>query len=143
MSRASAQTGELGLRFPTEAEWEYATRAGTTGATYRGGNDAATLDDIAWYGENSGRTTHPVKLKAPNPWGLYDTLGNVWEWCADDERTYTSERAVNPHGGLGVVRVERGGSWRHVAANARAADRLADRPDNWSGDLGFRLARGQ
>jgi hypothetical protein len=132
MSQANARIGALGLRFPTEAEWEYATRAGTTGATYRGGNDAATLDDIAWYGENSGRTTHPVKLKAPNPWGLYDTLGNVWEWCADSRRTYTSARAVI-----------RGGSWYYGARYVRAAYRLAYPPDFRNGSLGFRLARGQ
>jgi sulfatase modifying factor 1 len=143
MSRANSGAGGVGVRFPTEAEWEYAARAGTTGATYRGGNDAATLDAIAWYGANSGVTTHPVKQKAPNPWGLYDTLGNVWEWCADDKRTYTSERAVNPHGGMGDGRVGRGGSWVDGARFARAARRRAYTPGGRDVLLGFRLARGQ
>jgi len=143
LSKANANTDGLGLRFPTEAEWEYAARAGTTGATYRGGNDAATLDAIAWYDANSRGTTHPVKQRAPNPWGLYDTLGNVWEWCADSPRTYTSARAVNPHGGAGQQRVFRGGSWCIDAQFARAAIRRGDTPDSRYGSLGFRLARGQ
>jgi formylglycine-generating enzyme required for sulfatase activity len=143
MSHASSGAGGLGLRFPTEAEWEYAARAGTTGATYRGGNDAATLDAIAWYYANSGGTTHPVKLKTPNPWGLHDTLGNVWEWCADSQRTYTSARAVNPHGGLGGERVFRGGSWELVAQVARAAFRYAIPTGDRVDAVGFRLARGQ
>jgi formylglycine-generating enzyme required for sulfatase activity len=141
MFQASARAGGLGLRFPTEAEWEYATRAGTTGTTYRGANDAATLDAIAWYDANSGGTTHPVKLKAPNPWGLYDTLGNVWEWCADDQRTYAQAHAVNPHGGTGQKRVRRGGSWLSDARGARSACRLAGTPGDRFNGLGFRLAR--
>ena len=143
MSQANARTGALGLRFPTEAEWEYAARAGTTGATYRGGNDAATLDAIAWYRANSGDTTHPVKQKAPNPWGLYDTLGNVYEWCAGEKRKYTRTRKVNRHGGLGDGRVYRGGSWYNDAQYVRAACRSAFSPDGRFGNLGFRLARGQ
>jgi len=143
MSWANTRTGGLGLRFPTEAEWEYASRAGTTGATYRGGNDAATLDAIAWYIANSGDTTHPVKQKAPNPWGLYDTLGNVYEWCAGDKRKYTRTRKVNPHGGLGDGRVGRGGSWGNVAQTVRAAYRSARTSDYRFDYLGFRLARGQ
>jgi formylglycine-generating enzyme required for sulfatase activity len=111
MVQASARRGWLGLRFPTEAEWEYACRAGTTRATYRGGNDIATLDAIAWTEENSDEETHTVKQKVPNPWGLYDMLGNVWEWCADGRRTYESAAEVDPGGGLGAGRVRRGGSW--------------------------------
>jgi formylglycine-generating enzyme required for sulfatase activity len=143
MSQANARTGALGLRFPTEAEWEYAARAGTAGATYRGGNDTATLDAIAWFRENSGGMTHPVKQKAPNAWGLFDMLGNVWEWCADSQRTYTSARAVNPHGGAGQKRVNRGGSWASGALQTRAASRFVDSPVIRRGLLGFRLARGQ
>jgi formylglycine-generating enzyme required for sulfatase activity len=141
MSQASAQTGGLGLRFPTEAEWEYAARAGTTGTTYRGANDAATLDAIAWYQANSGNTTHPVKLKTPNPGGLYDTLGNVWEWCADSQRKYTRTRSVNPNREMGVERVCRGGSLFSEAQFARAAYRTAEPPDIRGEDLGFRRAR--
>ena len=140
LSKANANTDGLGLRFPTEAEWEYAARAGTTGATYRGGNDAATLDAIAWYEANSGQTTHPVNLKAPNPWGLYDTLGNVWEWCADSRRKYTSARAVNPYGGTGTLRANRGGSWMGGAQCTRPAFRNADTTGVLYGYLGVRIA---
>ena len=168
MAQASASAGELGLRFPTEAEWEYAYRAGTTGARFRGGSgvvmpvpfdlltlrlpvevalrgwtNAAKLDGIAWYDENSGGKTHPVKQKAANPWGLYDMLGNVWEWCADSQRTYKLGAVVDPSGGAGARRVRRGGSWRSDAHHARAAARFSYAPSNRSFDLGFRLARGQ
>ena len=144
MAQASAGAGGLGLRFPTEAEWEFACRAGTTGATYRGGNDAATLDAIAWTKENSGGKTHAVKQKAPNPWGLYDMLGNVWEWCADNSmRAYGASAVVDPSGGAGDRRVNRGGSWYDIARFARAASRTLNAPSGQFTNLGFRLARGQ
>jgi len=143
MSQANARTGGLGLRFPTEAEWEYAARAGTTGATYRGGNDATTLDAIAWYNDNSDWKMHPVMQKAPNAWGLFGTLGGVWEWCADSQRKYANARAVDPHGGAGLMRVDRGGSWDSGAQVVRAAIRWANAPDYRCRELGFRLARGQ
>jgi len=143
MAEASARGGGLDLRFPTEAEWEYACRAGTTGPTYRGGNDATTLDAIAWYRANSGGKTHAVKQKAPNPWGLYDMLGNVWEWCADNKRPYSASAVVDPSGGLGAGLVSRGGSWAGDAQYARAAPRISFTPANQDLGLGFRLARGQ
>ena len=143
MAEASARGGGLDLRFPTEAEWEYACRAGTTGPTYRGGNDATTLDAIAWYGANSGGKTNAVKHKAPNPWGLCDMLGNVWEWCADSQRTYSAAAVVDPSGGAGAVRVYRGGSWFVDAPLARAAFRSSLMPAHRGNYLGFRLARGQ
>ena len=80
------------VRLPTEAEWEYAARAGSTGETY------GPLDDIAWYGENGAHTTHPVGLKLPNAFGLYDMLGNVWPWCQDWFGPYSSESAIDHKG---------------------------------------------
>ena len=125
-----------GFRLPTEAEWEYACRAGTTGARY--GN----LDDVAWYSSNSGSTTHPVRQKQPNAWGLYDTLGNVWEWCWDWFGAYPSGVVTDPvDAGSGSRRVHRGGSWRDGAQVARAAYRSGWTPDYRYGTLGFRLAR--
>jgi len=125
-----------GFRLPTEAEWESACRAGTTGARY------GALDDVAWYSSNSGSTTHSVRRKQPNAWGLYDTLGNVWEWCWDWEGTYPSGVVTDPVGpGSGSRRVYRGGSWDRDARFARAAYRITRGPGLRYGDLGFRLAR--
>ena len=124
-----------GYRLPTEAEWEYAARAGTTGATY--GN----LDSVAWYGENSGSATHPVGQKQPNAWGLYDMLGNVWESTGDRYDTYPGT-VTDPLGaGAGSARVSRGGSCYSYARYARAADRAYATPVDRYSDLGFRLSR--
>jgi formylglycine-generating enzyme required for sulfatase activity len=129
-------------RLPTEAEWEYACRAGTTGPTYLGVNDAATLDRLGWYWDNSEWDTHPVGQKAPNAWGLHDMLGNVWEWCADWKADYPSGRQVDPKGpGTGACRVLRGGSWGDDASRLRAADRDDSSPDSRDRGLGFRVAR--
>ena len=142
MAHVTPGTEGSRLRFPTQAEWEYACRAGTTGATYRGGNDEATLDAIAWYAKNSGGCTHPVKQKAPNPWGLHDMLGNVWEWCADSMRVYTASPVVDPTGGEPTQRVLCGGSWGVDARSARTAIRYPSAPDGRE-RRGFRLARGE
>lgn len=132
----------LSVRLPSEAEWEYACRAGTTAATYAG--DGTTFDAITWWSGNSEGQTHPVKQKQPNAWGLHDMLGNVWEWCSDCMRTYSSEPAVDPIGAAsGVPRVFRGGSWGSIASFVRAACRSPDPPLERSNALGFRLARGQ
>ncbi|MCC6899122.1 MAG: SUMF1/EgtB/PvdO family nonheme iron enzyme [Polyangiaceae bacterium] len=156
-----------GYRLPTEAEWEYAARAGTTSALYsgpltiRGKNDGPELDAIAWYGGNSGVSysdawncsgwpekqfeasrcgTHPVGRKQANPWGLYDMLGNVWEWVHDWKGTYASS-ATDPTGpSAGGVRVLRGGGWYYSAGFVRAADRVDYEPGN-RGFLGLRPAR--
>jgi formylglycine-generating enzyme required for sulfatase activity len=128
--------GCRGYRLPTEAEWEYAARAGTTGATY--GN----LDSVAWYDKNSGYATHPVGQKQPNAWGIYDMLGNVWEWTGDWHAAYPGE-SWEPHVAklLGRARVYRGGSWTYNVREARAARRDGSTPGARFTDLGFRLAR--
>ncbi len=123
-----------GLRFPTEAEWEFACRAGTTTARY------GVPNDIAWYVSNSGGT-RAVATKLPNALGLYDTLGNVWEWCADGSGPYSSGSVTNPTG-TGTDRLLRGGSWRDGSNDSRGSRRL----DGFGLDfayfsVGFRVAR--
>ena len=124
-----------GFRLPTEAEWEYACRAGTTEDRY------GFIDDIAWYYNNSGSKVQPIGLKLPNSWGFHDTLGNVLEWCWD----WHSEIRINeayPEGPLkGALRVLRGGSSRFAAFNIRAAKRYPENPKRCHDDFGFRLAR--
>jgi len=141
LNEANLRSDGLGLRFPTEAEWEYACRAGTTLATYRGENDEVTLNAIAWHKSNSGGSTKAVKKKAPNAWGLYDMLGNVSEWCADNQRRFTEAGVEDPHGGTGSKRVVRGASWTMDTQALRAAFRAVYTPGNFSRSIGFRLAR--
>ncbi len=117
--------GADGYRLPTEAEWEYACRAGTTGPRY------GPLDEIAWYRDNSGERPHPVADRAANPWGLYDLLGNVWEWCWD---VYDAEV-------YGGYRVLRGGGWFDEHWSCRASVRRRSHPTLRIDDVGFRLAR--
>jgi formylglycine-generating enzyme required for sulfatase activity len=114
-----------GYRLPTEAEWEHACRAGTIGARY------GPLDEIAWYRANSGGTIHDVGGKQPNAWGLYDMLGNAWEWCWDiyDAEVY------------GAYRVLRGGGWFDEHWSCRASVRRRSHPTLTIDDVGFRLAR--
>lgn len=140
----------LDVGLPTEAEWEHACRAGTKTATWVGDltiiDDvrAKELDEIAWYYGNSGSTTHPVREKSANPWGLHDMLGNVWEWCSDWRASYDAAPAVDPRGAeSGTRRVLRGGSWNSYAGVVRAAQRLADDPGFADVSIGLRLARGQ
>ncbi|MFN0126862.1 MAG: formylglycine-generating enzyme family protein [Verrucomicrobiales bacterium] len=166
----------VAFRAPAEAEWEYACRAGTATALWTGGitirrdYDAPELEEIAWYVGNSWRDeqvenphgmgsydwrhpdgdkagTHAVKGKEANPWGLYDMLGNVWEWCADlwDAEAYAKfergEPPVKDEDGAG--RVVRGGSWSSLARGCRAASRSWNEPDFRRLNLGFRVAAGQ
>ena len=124
---------------PTEAEWEYACRAGTT-TKYSFGDDDSGLGDYAWHSENSGRTTHPVGSKLPNAWGLYDMHGNVWEWCQDRYGDYPSGSVTDPSGATsGSLRVYRGGCWYYSAGSCRSAFRDGDSPSFRHYYCGFRV----
>jgi len=116
-----------GYRLPTDAEWQVACRAGSTGARYD------RLDDIAWHAGNSGGAVHPVGTKTPNAWGLFDMLGNVWEWCWD---LYDPAR-------YGSYRIIRGGGWSDPEWSCRAGVRRKTSPIASFDDLGFRVARGR
>jgi len=128
-----------GYRLPTEAEWEYACRAGTTTAYSTG---ASISDNTGWYDANSGNTTHPVGQKPPNAWGLYDMHGNVYEWCWDWYGDYPTTAQTDPVGASsGSGRVARGGGWGGSAQDVRSAYRLDITPSLRSASLGFRLVR--
>jgi formylglycine-generating enzyme required for sulfatase activity len=151
LNRLNGQVEGLGARLPQENEWEFACRAGTEAATYAGpmeilgDYDAPVLNDISWYGGNSKvdgkKRTQPVAQKQRNPWGLYDMLGNVNEWCTDVWRS--TYEAPYEEGTEGSLRVVRGGSWDGDARNVRAAFRDRSAPSYRWYLLGFRLARGQ
>ncbi len=141
--KLSQITGKT-YRLPTEAEWEYACRAGTT-TRYYFGDDANQLGDYAWYEGNSQNTTHPVGQKRPNAWGLYDMSGNVWEWCEDDwHNNYigapTDGSAWIKNNNDNDYRILRGGCWGFDPTVCRSAIRgINYRRDNRSLNLGFRV----
>ena len=131
-------------RLPTEAEWEYACRAGSAGK-FCHGDDKSTLGDYAWCGGNSGGKTHQVGQKKPNAWGLYDMHGNVWEWCADwfdGELFYAQSPPTDPSGPpTGLYRVFRGGSRRWYPWFCRSAFRGSRAPGEPQEPIGFRVAQ--
>jgi len=126
---------ECGLtyRLPTEAEWEYACRAGTTTPRY------GDVDLVAWHSGNSGGESHDVGQMQGNRWGLHDMLGNVWEWCQDLFSSYTDRAVTDPCSGVGTERVLRGGSWYYYAEACRSAYRLGNVPDSRLDNYGLRL----
>jgi len=157
-----------GYRLPTEAEWEFAARAGTKAASYGGAivtliqNHAPVLDEIAWYGGNSGVTyadavdcsewpgriqptphcgTHPVGTKTPTPWGHHDLLGSVMEWVWDGYGRYPARMVRDPVQNIGLDRIARGGSWAGAPRNLRVALRSRLAPTGRNATLGFRAAR--
>ena len=138
--RLNRLTGKS-FRLPTEAEWEYAARGGSrsNGTKYAG---SVSIDSVAWYGDNSGSKTHPVKGKSPNELGLYDMSGNVWEWCGDwyGGSYYSNSPSSNPKGpSTGSYRVLRGGSWYDLARNCRVSIRNRYAPGIRYSHHGFRL----
>lgn len=131
-------------RLPTEAEWEYAAKAGTT-TRYSFGNDESELDKYAWYDENAGDKTHPVGKKEANPWGLYDMHGNVWEWVQDELHGNYKGAPTNGNAwedGNDAIRMNRGGSWFNNARYCRSAIRHYGPGYRYrSRYLGFRLVK--
>ena len=175
LERLNERNPNLMARLPSEAEWEHACRAGIQTATWAGDleilgeNNAPLLDEIAWYGKNSGQQyeletgwdssdwtemqyphtkagTHEERKKPANPHGLYDMLGNVLEWCLDTYEQYEAHAAINPAPttiAMAPHRISRGGAWRNDAWSVSAAFRFGDGPGYRDDYLGFRLARGQ
>lgn len=142
MVRISPGTFMMGS-LPTEAEWEYACRAGST-TVFSFGDDRSELGDYAWFHGNSGSTTHPPGEKTPNAWGLYDMHGNVIEWVGDWHAPYSGERQSDPTGpATGIFKVLRGGSWFNYEFLCRSDYRYYYNPDNRDTLIGFRLLRTQ
>jgi len=139
--RVAERTGST-VRLPTEAEWEYAARAGSAG-NYCFGNDEAKLRQYGWYAVNSGKTTRPVGGKQPNAWGIHDMHGNVWEWVADwyDKNYYSKSPREDPTGPARSTgkRVLRGGCMDNKASGCTATERSSSRPTSRDKDAGFRV----
>ena len=143
IQKLNAVEGDSRYRLPTEAEWEYACRAGQIG-TYSFGDDADQLGAYGWFERNADHKTHPIGQKKSNAWGLFDMHGNVWEWVQDlyKEAAYSSHAAKDPHyEGRGSDRVFRGGSWDDKGGRLRCADRVGFSSGNRSVNVGFRLLR--
>ncbi len=148
IARLNLLVDGAGFRLPTEAEWEYAARAGTSTACCFG-NESSALGGDAWYKPNSGGKTHPVGTMRPNPWGLYDMYGNVWEWCEDayvGPHSFPNTEIIEDYcnrGSEGGTRYQviRGGSFDFSARLCRSASRSGFDPWQHAPDVGFRLAR--
>ena len=144
IQKLNEMEGSDKYRLPTEAEWEYACRAGTT-TEFSFGDDESQLEEYAWFTNNSQEKTQRIGTRKPNPWGLYDMHGNVWEWVADDwHKNYKgapSDGSAWVDDPRGAGRVVRGGSWNLDARYCRSAYRNGLRPGNRAGDVGFRLSR--
>ena len=139
--KAVSTSTQQTLRLPTEAEWEYACRAGTT-TRYYSGDTTHDLNSVAWYNSNSGNQTHPVGQKLPNAFGLYDMLGNVWTWCEDWHTVdYTGAASVDPYENRysGYNRAMRGGSWINMYKDCRVTHRDTGAPSNFDSIGGFRI----
>ena len=139
-SKIGAQAGKFVL--PSEAQWEYACRAGST-TWYCFGDDDVALGEYAWFAANSGNKTHPVGERKANAWGLFDMHGNVWEWCADwyDGAYYAHSPTDDPPGPAGgSLRVIRGGYWGYDARFCRSAYRCYCKPGYRSDHIGLRIA---
>ena len=141
-----ARLNDLGFgtfRLPTESEWEYACRSGTSSRFYWGDDPSySEIGEYAWYDRNAGGQTSLIGQLQPNPWGLYDMSGNVWEWCWDWEDDYPSSLQVDPQGPLsGSRRVLRSGSWNYEGRRCRSAYRFSFAPDTVKKYIGLRLVR--
>jgi formylglycine-generating enzyme required for sulfatase activity len=139
--RLSSKEGRA-YRLPTEAEWEYACRAGST-TKYQFGDNFAQLPGYAWFDKNAGGATHGVGLKKPNAWGLHDMHGNLWQWCQDwyDPAYYQRSPVADPSNATASkFRVIRGGSWINAASFCRSASRYYLRPSDRDFSVGFRVA---
>ena len=145
IQKLNQAAGDSLYRLPTEAEWEYACRAGTT-TRWSFGEEEGKLGDYAWYDGNAwsvgNRHGHKVGSKLPNPWGLYDMHGNVWEWCQDWWSTYPSDAQIDPTGpSAGSPRVSRGGNFSGIPPYVRSAIRLLNAPSLSHVTIGFRVVR--
>ena len=139
IARLNQKTGGR-YRLSTEAEWEYACRAGSE-TRFCFGDDESQLEHYAWYDRNSGGRTHPVAQRRPNAWGLHDMHGNVWEWRQDWYGNYSADSVTNPEGSVPAPTVSCGGGWDYSAGNCRSAFRSSNLPGCRSPSFGFRLVR--
>jgi formylglycine-generating enzyme required for sulfatase activity len=143
IKKLNEKEGWAKFRLPTEAEWEYSARAGIT-TRYSFGDAESMLGDYAWYFENSDDKTHPVGKKKPNPWGLYDIHGNIWEWVQDEWHEKYNGAPTDGSAwetGDGSIRIFRGGGWRFLARDCRSANRNPSYSGVRSDVVGFRVLR--
>ncbi|MBU0969990.1 MAG: SUMF1/EgtB/PvdO family nonheme iron enzyme [Proteobacteria bacterium] len=148
LKRLNEMESTIYYRLPTEAEWEYAARAGTPSAFFNGpmvveGDFSRNpyLDSVGWYYRNADHAPHLVAQKSANAWGFYDMHGNVWEWCSDWQRPYPFQAEIDPQGAeFGEAKIRRGGSWAHYPEYCRSAYRSWFDPEDRSPEIGFRVA---